>query len=118
MTLSKRLRDRQSLAMATARLQAATPKRPERLGAIYVIKVGDRHKIGLSLNPEQRIAGMQLPERPQVVLIYRTKKARGLEQALHRKYAAHRLHGEWFKLDKPQLVEIAKVCEAWKRQVT
>ncbi len=106
-------RDRQLTATVLARSQ----KRPERLAAVYVIRVGARHKIGVSLNPEQRIARMQLPSRPEVVLIYRCKKARELEQALHRKYAEQREHGEWFRLEKPQLVEIAKVCEAWKKQV-
>jgi hypothetical protein len=111
------LRDRQWVSTAIARLQAATPERPERMGAIYVIRIGDRYKIGLSLNPEQRIASMQLPAKPDVVLIFRTSKAAELERTLHTKYAAHREHGEWFLLQKPQIAEIHKVCEAWRKQV-
>lgn len=110
----KQRRDRQPRATDSRRSQI---ERFGRVSAVYVIKCGDRYKIGVSLNPEQRIAGMQLPDKPEVVLIFRTKKAGELEEALHRKYAEHRLHGEWFKLEKPQLVEIAKVCEAWKKEV-
>jgi hypothetical protein len=110
----KQPRDRQPKATRGARSQ---PDQAGRISAVYVIKIGDRHKIGLSVNPEQRVAGMQLPERPQFVLIFRCKGAADLEQALHRKYAEFRLHGEWFKLERPQLIEIARVCEAWKKEV-
>lgn len=115
--LLKRLRDSQWMSTATARLQAMAPIRPERVGAIYVIKIGNRYKIGLSLNPENRIASMQLPQKPEVVLIFRTPKASELEKTLHRKYQAQRCIGEWFELEKPQIAEILKVCEAWKQQV-
>lgn len=105
------------MATATARLQALAPKTTDRQAAVYVIKIDTLYKIGLSLTPEQRIKAMQLPCRPEVVLIFRTPKASELEQTLHRKYHEQRKHGEWFELDKPQIAEILKVCEAWKKQV-
>jgi hypothetical protein len=105
------------LEAMTEAFKRMTPKRPERIGAIYVIKIGDLYKIGNSLTPEQRIANMQLPGKPDVVLIFRCRKWVQLEGTLHKKYAAHREHGEWFRLTKPQIAEIHKVCEAWKKEV-
>jgi hypothetical protein len=111
---SKQRRDRQSASTGGARSQA---DRAGRLSSIYVIRIGDRYKIGLSVNPVQRIGQMMLPAKPDVVLIFRCKKASELEATLHRKYAAKREHGEWFLLEKPQIAEIHRVCEEWKKQV-
>ena len=111
----KQRRDSQLAAIEWLRSQ--TPKYPERIGGVYVIRVGDRVKIGRSVNPEQRIAAMQLPQRPEVVLIVQCKGWRALESSLHKHFADHRKHGEWFDLSEPQLTEAIKICREWEKAV-
>lgn len=112
----KLLRDRQLIATAIARLQAATPNRPPRPRAVYVVQYGETYKIGLSLNPLQRIKMFMLPEVVATMRVYWVPKAKEFEQALHKKYAAYREFGEWFRLPETALNEMDAYAEQWKQQ--
>lgn len=112
----KRLRDSQLIATAIARLQALTPYRPERQRAVYVVQYGQTYKIGLSFDPEGRIKQFMLPELVATMRIYWVPKAEKLERALHQKYAAHREHGEWFRLPETALNEMDAFAEDWKKE--
>ena len=107
----QRLKDSQLAAIVRERWQ-----RPDRGGAVYVIRIGTLSKIGLSVNPDLRIKSMQLPQAPDEVRIYKMATyahARSLEAELHRQYAAVRQYGEWFALNDAQLAEIEATCRAW-----
>lgn len=112
----KRLRDSQLLSMAVARLQAMTPQRPERQRAVYVVQYGETYKIGLSFNPMQRIRAFMLPDVVATIRVYWVPKAHEFERALHKKYAAHREYGEWFRLPESALNEMDYYAEQWKQR--
>jgi len=88
-------------------------QRGPRTGAVYLIKSAGRYKLGQSLNPEQRITGMQLPEKPQVLVIHHTPKYREAERELHLRFADKRGHGEWFDFKTEELPEVEKAIRAF-----
>ncbi|MYX32250.1 MULTISPECIES: GIY-YIG nuclease family protein [unclassified Streptomyces] len=53
-------------------------------------------KIGVSNDPEARLADLQVGSPVPLVLLWEAKGGQQLESALHQHFAAHRLHGEWF----------------------
>ena len=53
-------------------------------------------KIGWSKNLDQRLATLQRYSAEKVTLLATMRGALLLEQELHERFAAHRLHGEWF----------------------
>ncbi len=66
---------------------------------VYFIRIGNRIKIGYSINPERRAR-----ELGQAKLIHCVPGGRIEEQRLHLKFAHLRDHGEWF-CDDPELVD-------------
>lgn len=98
-----------------ATLSAATPEKPERPCAVYIIKVGDKYKIGKSLNPNGRIKNMQLPGKPETVRIFSVSRGARLELELHTRYAQKRGHGEWFSLSEADISDIDSYVEQWKQ---
>lgn len=104
------------MATAVARLQALTPDRPDRPRAVYVVQYGRTYKIGLSVNPWQRIKSFMLPELVATMRVYWVPKAQEFERALHKKYAAHREFGEWFRLPETALNEMDAYAEEWKQR--
>jgi hypothetical protein len=62
---------------------------------VYFARMGDRVKIGHSINPEARVKGMSLGDQAQV--IYTCSGGPFLEKELHRLFAARRISGEWFQ---------------------
>lgn len=111
----KRLRDSQLAATAIARWRALRGPFHERKRAVYVVQYGELYKIGLSVNPMERIKHFMLPEVVATIRVYWVPKAVELERALHRKYAAQRQHGEWFKLPETALNEMDGFAERWKQ---
>jgi len=87
-------------------------------GGVYIIRIGRMCKIGLSFDPYKRIQAMQLPVQPEVLLVVMAPKPRQLEDALHRRFAAYRRHGEWFELDDEALAEAQRIALAWQRILT
>lgn len=112
----KRLRDSQWMATAVSRLQAITPHRPDRQRAVYVVQYGKTYKIGLSVNPWQRIKAFMLPDVVATMRVYWVPRAAEFERALHKKYAAHREFGEWFRLPETALNEMDAYAELWKQR--
>ena len=111
----KRLRDSQLVSAAIARLHALTPNRPERQRAVYVVQYGEIYKIGLSVNPMQRIKAFMLPELVATIRVYWVHNAEAFERSLHKKYAAYREYGEWFRLPVSVFSEMDALAEEWKR---
>jgi hypothetical protein len=82
-------------------------------GFVYVIRVGDFCKIGLSANPKSRIASLQIstPTPLEVVCILPTKDMIALEKELHQKYVHAHERGEWFDLSESDVEQIRHMNE-------
>lgn len=75
---------------------------------VYVIAANDAIKIGVSNDPNKRLASLQTAHFVPLTLLFtiRCKSeeiAYSVEAMLHEHYKAHRLKGEWFSLD-PEVV--------------
>lgn len=81
------------------------------IGYIYILKSLDLYKIGKSKDGEQRIKGYKTynPHGIEVVLIARVKFYEHLEKKIHKIFDKKRITGEWFRLDKKDVVETKKV---------
>ena len=85
----------------------STVKRPKfrkRAQLVYFIRRGSAVKIGVSHNPARRMADMATSNHGKLELLSTMKGGSKREQALHRKFAAHHIKGEWYKL-VPQIAE-------------
>jgi hypothetical protein len=66
---------------------------------VYFVVGADKLKIGVSIDPALlRLADLQTGSPVSLSIAWRVTcpNARQLEAALHRRYAEHRSHGEWF----------------------
>lgn len=103
-------------APATAPVDApATPveqlaQLPVRVYFIQAVS-GGPIKIGMSQNPERRLADLQVGSPVMLRIIGAAAGGQSREAALHRRLAKYRLHGEWFA-DAPEvLAAIAEVLQ-------
>ena len=71
-----------------------------REGCVYLVKSGQRFKIGRTYALEQRMRTLQfqLPEKPVFIHHIKTEDPAGFEKYWHRRFAAQRRNGEWFEL--------------------
>jgi hypothetical protein len=69
-------------------------------GVVYLVHMGEFHKIGKSNDPGRRLyeLGLRLPERHDVVHVIETDDPSGIEAYWHRRFASQRTNGEWFGL--------------------
>lgn len=70
----------------------------------------ERHvKIGIAANPQRRLIKLQMcsPYRLRLLAVFPGKAS--LEQELHQRLAADRLHGEWFRRSDRLLAAIAEL---------
>lgn len=69
-------------------------------GAVYLIRMGEFHKIGKSNDPGRRDyeLTLQLPEKHDVVHVIGTDDPSGIEAYWHRRFSSQRANGEWFRL--------------------
>lgn len=84
-------------------------------GAIYLIGPASRRpvKIGYSADPATRLRGIQTMSPTPLDVLWSHPGSRAVESALHRKFNALRLHGEWF--DFGELDPVAEVCAEMSR---
>ena len=82
---------------------------------IYFIGAGDGEpiKVGRANNIKRRLSVIQSgnPKRLTVLASYFSDDPIAAEQAYHARFAAHRLHGEWFAPHPDILSEIARLQE-------
>ena len=88
-----------------------TAQKQKAKGLVYFMRRADgvgAIKIGCSKLPRRRLAAMQIwsPEKLEIVAAVPGTFAD--ETRLHRQFAAHRLHGEWFEAAPPVLAAMAR----------
>ena len=86
---------------------ATTDRRVEER-KVYFIQSGERIKMGVSENPKSRLEVLRIGN-PDCTLRAVILGGYELEQALHKKYAADRIKGEWFKLSDTLEQEIVEL---------
>lgn len=80
---------------------------------VYMIRQGARGpvKIGVARDVAKRLATMQTGNHEQLTLLRSFDGSVAEERALHRKFADHRLAGEWFSFTKAMLGDVGLVEE-------
>lgn len=76
-------------------------------------------KIGVSSNPAERLADLQVGSPIPLMILWRTQGGQGLESALHRYFRNYRVHGEWFDFGEESataLVATAAVLLGYRTQ--
>ena len=84
-------------------------------GYVYLMRdsIG-RHKIGFSINPDQRIKSVRIEVGdPAVELVHviKTDDMIKLEKLLHMANHGCHVEGEWFRLDEPTVDEFCQTAE-------
>lgn len=84
---------------------ASAPMLVETSVRVYFIQAieGGPIKIGMSQNPERRLADLQVGSPVRLRIIGVAVGGQQREAALHRRLAKHRVHGEWFA-DAPEVM--------------
>jgi len=77
-------------------------------GYVYVIRAGDYFKIGRTGNVDSRLAQIRTacPLAAGLVMAQEVADPIRLEAELHKEFALHRVHGEWFVLGPEALARI------------
>ena len=101
--------DMADIAGFCARDRNASVRRDE-LPAVYLLRSGEFYKIGWTHTLVQRIDDLQngLPEPAELMHVIRTVDPRGIEAMWHRRFAARRVKGEWFRLTPDDIAAFCK----------
>jgi hypothetical protein len=76
--------------------------------SVYFVSAGDGPiKIGVAANPEARLKELQTGHPYRLEILALVEGGTPLEREYHVRFAAHRLHGEWFARHDDILAEIA-----------
>ncbi len=75
----------------------------DRVTYIYFITDGEYTKIGMSNNPKERLAVLQVGNPKQLTVAYtlpyeNRQHAKQVESLLHKVYEPYLIRGEWYKL--------------------
>lgn len=95
--------------------QVTRPVRPSE-GSVYLIKAGDRYKIGVARDVLRRMAQLNAGQSPfPIVLIHCASgwDYKEQENRLHQKYSEYRVHGEWFEFDDRAVTSVITELDAW-----
>jgi hypothetical protein len=77
---------------------------------VYFVAADNRIKIGVATSVRKRLKELQTsaPHKLQLIAV-RPRAGRAEESAIHRRFAAYRLHGEWFKASPELLQYVAQL---------
>jgi hypothetical protein len=84
-------------------------------GFVYLMRLGEHHKIGASLDPAQRLKHLSVGGKvPTLIHVIRSEDHYTVENALHRQFKASRVKGEWFALSEADvaLIMTVSVCNS------
>lgn len=80
---------------------------------IYFLESGDRVKIGFTTDTKERISALSTASPVPLKLIGTVKGGMIYERQLHKRFAAYRRHGEWFKLTPELRAEIEGILNRY-----
>lgn len=82
-------------------------------GSVYVIESGGLCKIGIARDPERRLMHMRVGSALPMMMInhWPVEFPKDVETRLHKAYAAHRTHGEWFRLPREEIAWLHSVSD-------
>lgn len=66
-------------------------------------------KIGIAVSPDKRLRGLQTGHHERLELLATCEGGQERERDYHKRFAAHRLHGEWFERVPEIELEIARL---------
>ena len=80
---------------------------------VYILKVKNRYKIGITKNLEKRLRELQTGNPDEIMLVCANfiPNASELEANLHRELAHYRIRGEWFQLPDEELEKAIEIVE-------
>jgi len=65
---------------------------------VYFVRCGNQVKIGKTVDVDSRLASLQTGTSAPLKLIMRLASGPKFERFLHKKFAEHRIRGEWFHI--------------------
>lgn len=82
-------------------------KENEENGYVYLVKLDKHYKIGISINPNDRLKEFTLLPYPlEEICIERVKGYKTIEQELHTIFERKNVRGEWFELNEEDVLFI------------
>lgn len=95
--------EEKALADALEEMEQRTEAYEESKTSVYFARSGDRIKIGFTGDLDQRMACLSAMSCQPVTLLTYVPGGREKESHFHRRFAALRLHGEWFVASESML---------------
>lgn len=79
---------------------------------LYLIDCKGSKKIGVANDVVSRLAALQTgnPFPLELIVCFKFVSAEVVEKALHQKFQAARIHGEWFQLDSQEVAAFITLC--------
>ena len=79
----------------------------QHIGYVYLIKLGDSYKIGITKNTEERFKQFEfMPFELKIIKTAKVKEYDKVEKFLHEQYSSKRIKGEWFNLSQEDIQNI------------
>lgn len=86
---------------------------------VYLVKMRENYKIGISKNPEKRFGEFTLlPEKLETIFIHKVANAKLVESDLHEIFNNKRVRGEWFNLTKEDIEFVKRYINESKIEKT
>lgn len=86
------------------------------VGHVYLMKAGERYKIGISNNPQKRRDQLNSGQSPFHIEIIHTVQGEGyegLERRLHDQFDSRRVRGEWFEFSPEEVAAVIESMNDW-----
>lgn len=84
------------------------------VGYVYLVKMGEHYKIGISKSPEKRLGEFtKLPNELEKICVVKVKGYKRIEEYLHEHFADKRVRGEWFELNEEDIEYIKEYLKEY-----
>lgn len=100
----------EEIASRSADWQNLSLKPDERV-VYFIASEAGQIKIGIANDPEKRIRTLQTSHPAKLSILATCPGGQAKEREYHQRFAAHRLHGEWFERHPDILEEIERLSE-------